>query len=169
VRDVRPTRLAGDVVCHLQHEKVMRMETATPHPLLVIAVVEDNPADVSRIARGLHAHGMQYVLQVLESSQRALHFFDRLAAQEDGECPDLLLLDFTLPGLDMRELLQWMKAMPVCRRVRIIVMTGSDNSAVEAEAMALGADALFQKPVGFQRFLALGDLIKVVMFGYTQA
>ena len=50
------------------------METATPHPLLVIAVVEDNPADVYCIARVLHAHGLQYVLQVLESSQRTLHF-----------------------------------------------------------------------------------------------
>jgi len=169
VRDVRPTRLAGYAVWHIQHEKVMRMETATPHPLLVIAVVEDNPADVSCIARVLHAHGMQYVLQVLESSQRALHFFDRLAAQDGGGCPDLLLLDFTLPGVDMRELLPWIKALPVCRRLRMIVMTGSDDPAIEAEAMALGADAFFQKPVGFQRFLALGDLIKVVVFGNPQA
>jgi CheY-like chemotaxis protein len=69
----------------------------------------------------------------------------------------------------MRELLPWIKAMPVCRWLRIIVMTGSDDPAIEAEAMALGADAFFQKPVGFQRFLALGDLIKVVMFGHTQA
>jgi CheY-like chemotaxis protein len=83
------------------------METETPHPLLVIAVVEDNPADVYCIARVLHAHGLQYVLQVLESSQRTLHFFDRLAAQDGGMSPDLLLLDFTLPGLDMRALLQW--------------------------------------------------------------
>ena len=146
----------------------MRMETATPHPLLVIAVVEDNPADVSCIARVLHAHGLQYVLQVLESSQRTLHYFDRIAALEGGGCPDLLLLDFTLPGLDMRELLQWIKALPVCRRLRIIVMTGSDDPAIEAEAHALGADAFFQKPGGFQRFLALGDLIKVVVFGHTQ-
>ena len=70
------------------------METATPPPLLVIAVVEDNPADVYCIARVLHAHGLQYVLQVLESSQRTLHFFDRLAAQDGGVSPDLLLLDF---------------------------------------------------------------------------
>jgi len=143
------------------------METETPHPLLVIAVVEDNPADVYCIARVLHAHGLQYVLQVLESSQRTLHFFDRLAAQDGGMSPDLLLLDFTLPGLYMRALLQWIKALPVCRRLRIIVMTGSDNPAVEAEAMALGADAFFQKPIDFQRFLALGDLIKVVMVGHT--
>ena len=67
VRDVRLTRLPGYAVWYSQHEKVMRVETATPHPLLVIAVVEDNPADEYCIARVLHAHGLQYVLQVLES------------------------------------------------------------------------------------------------------
>ena len=145
------------------------METATPYPLLVIAVVEENPADVSYIARVLHAHGVPYVLQVLESRQRTRHYFDRLAAQEGSGCPDLLLLDFTFPGLDTRELLPWVKAVPACRRLRIIVMTGSDDLSVEAEALALGADAFFQKPVGFQRFMALGDLIKVVVFGNSQA
>jgi len=144
------------------------METATPFPPLVIAVVDDNPADGYIIARVLHTHGLQYTLQVLESRQRALHFFDQLAG-EDIRYPDLLLLDYTLPGLDTRELLQWIKALPVCRWLRIIVMTGSDDLAVQAEAMTLGADAFFQKPVGFQRFLALGDLIKVVVFGHRQA
>jgi CheY-like chemotaxis protein len=144
------------------------METAQPFPPLVIAVVEDNPADVYIIARVLHAHNLQYTLQVLESRHRALHFFDQLAG-EDIRCPDLLLLDYTLPGLDTRELVQWINAMPACRRLRIVVMTGSDDPAVEAEARASGADAFFQKPVGFQRFLALGDLIKAVVFGHTQA
>ena len=102
------------------------METATPFPLLVIAVVDDNLADVYNIARVLHAHGLPYLLQVLESRQRALHFFDQLAG-EDLRCPDLLLLDYTLPGLDTRELLQWMRALPACRRLRIVVMTGSDD------------------------------------------
>jgi CheY-like chemotaxis protein len=143
------------------------METVQPLSPLVIAVVEDNPADVYFIARVLQAHQVQFVLQVLESRQRALHFFDQLAG-EDIRCPDLLLLDYTLPGLDTRELLQWIKAMPVCRRLRIIVMTGSNDPDMQAEALALGADAFFQKPVSFQRFLALGDLIKVLVFGHTQ-
>jgi CheY-like chemotaxis protein len=104
---------------------------------------------------------------VLETRQRALHFFDQLVGQ-DIRCPDLVLLDFTLPGLDTRELLQWMRAVPACQGLRIIVTTGSDDPTVEQEAMALGADAFFQKPVSFQRFMALGDLIKVVVFGHTQ-
>ena len=145
------------------------MKTAHPFPPLIIAVVEDNPAEVYCIARVLHAHGVPFVLQVLENRQRALHFFDQLAGRDDVRCPDLLLLDNTFPGLDTRELLQWIKAMPVCRRLRIVVMTGGDDPAVETEAFTFGADAFFQKPVGFQRFLALGDLIKVLMFGHTQA
>jgi chemotaxis family two-component system response regulator Rcp1 len=144
------------------------MKTAHPFPPLIIAVVEDNPADVSCIARVLQAYGLPFVLQVLESRPRALRFFDQLV-REDIRCPDLLLLDYTLPGLDTRELLQWIKAVPVCRRLRIVVMTGVDDPAVETEVFACGADAFFQKPVGFQRFLALGDLIKVLMFGPTQA
>jgi CheY-like chemotaxis protein len=144
------------------------METAKPFPPLVIAVVEDNPADVYFISLVLHAHGLQFVLQVLETRQRALHFFDRLAAQDDARCPDLLLLDYTLPGLDTRWLLQWIKTVPVCRRLRIIVTTGSDDPAVQQEALTFGADAFFRKPLGFQRFMTLGDLIKAVVFGHTQ-
>jgi len=143
------------------------METAKPLPPLVIAVVEDNPADVYFIARVLQAHGLQYILQMLETRQRALHFFDQLAEQ-DLRCPDLLLLDYTLPGLDTRELLQWIKAVPAYQGLRIIVMTGSDDPTVQQEALAFGADAFFQKPVSFQRFMALGDLIKFLVFGHTQ-
>ena len=119
------------------------METAKPLPPLIIAVVEDNPADVYFIARVLQSHGLPFALQVLESRQRALHFFEQLAGRDDVRCPDVLLLDYTLPGLDTGELLQWIKAMPVCRRLRIIVTTGSDDPAVEQEARTLGADAFF--------------------------
>jgi CheY-like chemotaxis protein len=153
----------------IQQGNVTAMETATPLSPLVIAVVDHHPADVYFIARVLEAHALPYVLQVLESRQRTLHFFDQLAAQDEGRCPDLLLLDFILPGLDTRALLQRIKAMPVCRRLRIVVMTGSDDLSVETEARALGADAFFQKPVSFQRFLALGDLIKALVFGHAQA
>jgi len=143
------------------------METTTPYSLLVIAVVDDHPADVSCIARVLHAYGWQYVLQVLESRQRVLRFFDQLAAQDAERCPNLLLLDCTFPGLDTRALLQRIKAIPVCRRLRIIVTTRSDDLAVQQEALALGADAFFQKPVSFQRFMALGELITIVLGGHT--
>ncbi len=47
-------------------------------------------------------------------------------------------------------------------------MTGSDDPAVQAEAAALGADAFFQKPLSCQRFMELGDIIQVLVFGTVQ-
>src|SRR5215831_20989854 len=72
---------SGYAVWPIQREEVLCMETAKPFPPLVIAVVEDNPADVYVIARVLQAHQLPFVLQVLESRQRALHFFDQLAGE----------------------------------------------------------------------------------------
>jgi CheY-like chemotaxis protein/VanZ family protein len=146
-----------------------RRATATPRIPLYVAVMDEHPADVYVIAQVLHAHGLAYVLQVLESRQRALHFFDRLATQDAGGGPDLLLLDFTFPEVDTPSLLQWITALPGCRGLRIVIMTGSEDPAVEEKARALGADAVFQKPVSFQQFMALGALIKAVVFGNRHA
>ena len=100
-----------------------------------------------------------------ESATRAA-FFAQLAG-EDIRCPDLLLLDYSLPGSDTRELLQWIKAVPVCRRLRIIVTAASDDPAIQQDARTCGADAFFWKPVSFQQFLALVLRFKnsVMVFG----
>ena len=82
---------------HITYKKVLCMETAKAFPPLLIAVVEDNPADVYFIARVLHAHQVQFVLQVLESRQRAMHFFDQLAGRTSGV---LISCCLTIPCLD---------------------------------------------------------------------
>jgi len=159
----------GLIALTLRWHRWRRMATAHPRPPLAVAVVDDNPADVYVIAQVLHAHGMPYLLQVLESRQRVLHFFARFATQDAIGRPDLLLLDFTFPGVDPRALLQWITTLPGCRRLRIVVMAGADDPAVEEKARALGADAVVQKPVSLQQFMATGDLIKALVFGNRQA
>ena len=146
-----------------------RRATATPRIPLYVAVMDEHPADVYVIAQVLHAHGLAYVLQVLESRQRALHFFDRLATQDAGGGPDLLLLDFTFPEVDTPSLLQWITALPGCRGLRIVIMTGSEDPAVEEKARALGADAVVPKPVSRQQFRALGDLANALVCGNRPA
>ncbi len=147
----------------------LRAATAHPRLPLAIAVVDEHPAEVYGIAQVLHAQGVPYVLQMLESPQRARHFFDRLATQDAGRGPDLLLLDFSFPGLDTRALLQWITALPGCRRLRIVVMIGADDPAVEEQARALGADAVVPKPVSRQQFRALGDLVNALVCGNRPA
>ena len=91
----------------IQHEKVLRMATAKPFPLLVIAVVEDNPADVYCITRVLHA---RMVVQLDNGPQVLVptHLFipqpdgsyalpcrcwgmaDDEATRDEGTCPALV-------------------------------------------------------------------------------
>jgi CheY-like chemotaxis protein len=159
----------GLLVLGLLWHHWQRRATAQPRTPLAVAVMDEHPAEVYAIAQVLQAQGVPYVLQVLESRQRALHFFDRLATQDTGGGPDLLLLDFAFPGVDMPALLQWLTTLPGCRCLRIIVMTGSEDPAVAEKARVLGADAVFPKPASFQRFTALGDLIKAVVLSHRHA
>jgi CheY-like chemotaxis protein len=141
------------------------METPGPHAALAILVVDDNPADVYFIQRVLERHGFTSALQVLENRHQTLAFFDHLAREEHPRCPDVLLLDLYLPGLDSGALLHGIKTIPACAGMRIIILTGSDDPVARTEAMTLGADAFFHKPLSFQAYLELGEIIKAVLGG----
>ena len=146
-----------------------RAATAHPHRPLSLAVVDAQPAVVYGIAQALQAQGVPYILQMLESPQRARHFFDRLATPDAGRGLDLLLLDFYCPGLDTRALLQGLPTRPGGRRFRMVVMTGADDAAGEEQARALGADAVVPKPVSVQQFRAVGALITALVCGNRPA
>jgi len=138
------------------------METLTPLPPLTILAVEDNPADISTVQRVLTAHALTYDLQVIENANHAFAFFDRLAAPEPPRCPDILLLDLTLPQRHGKELLRHLKAIPACAAMRVVILTASRDPADRAETLALGADVFFEKPFHLPDFLPLGTLIKTL-------
>ena len=61
--------------------------------------------------------------------------------------PHLLILDLKLPRVDGFEVLRWIQTHPIASLV-VVVLTGSQNPKDAARARALGADAVFVKPVG---------------------
>src|SRR5262249_40628712 len=138
------------------------METLTPLTPLTILAVEDNPADISTVQRVLTAHALTYDLQVIENANHAFAFFDQLAESEHPRCPDILLLDLTLPQRNGKELLHHLKAIPVCAAMRVVIFTASRNPADRAETLALGADVFFEKPFSLTDFLPLGTIIKTL-------
>jgi two-component system, chemotaxis family, response regulator Rcp1 len=108
---------------------------ATPaHIPLTILLVEDNPVDAAIIRRVLDTHDFLYYLRVIEHGERARRFFDQLAQQEHAVPLDILLLDLTLPHVSGQELLQHIKAIPVCRAMPIVVVTGSHYLTTQREA-----------------------------------
>jgi CheY-like chemotaxis protein len=66
--------------------------------------------------------------------------------------PRLIVLDLHLPGLGGLDLLKRLKLDPRTRTLPVVVCTVSRNSKALEQAMALGADGHFVKPLGESAF-----------------
>ena len=107
-----------------------------------ILVVEDSPTVARLVATKLEAAG--YVTSVMPDAGAALE-----SAQQD--CPDLILCDVIMPGLDGYELTRRLREDPRTTSVSIIMLTGLGNVM---EGLESGADDYIIKPFNDLELLA---------------
>ena len=79
--------------------------------------------------------------------------------------PDVVVLDVHMPGESGLDLARRLKADPVTRSIGVIVLSGSDGSAVREAA---GADAFVGKPFSPLQLLAAADRLAGGMVGVPQ-
>ncbi len=72
--------------------------------------------------------------------------------------PDILLLDYMMPGLKGSEVCRQIKQLPGHADVRVIVMSGYITPETEAEMLAAGAECCLAKPVDASRLLHIMQL-----------
>jgi signal transduction histidine kinase/CheY-like chemotaxis protein len=112
-----------------------------------ISIVDDSEIDRFTYRRYLEsASNLDWNIVDCESAEEALDLCSR-------DCPDLILLDYLLPGTNGLELLQMLTErlgiLPV-----IIMLTGQGNEAVAVEAMKLGVhDYLIKGKLTSQRLV----------------
>jgi CheY-like chemotaxis protein len=126
-----------------------------------ILVVEDNVADVYLIQEALKEHGVACSLQVAADGRDALQTLTAHAQQ--GEPPDLILLDLNLPRLSGREVLRRVRSMRGFDSVPIVILTSSSASDDVEEARRLGADEYIVKPGELGAFMAIGATLKAIL------
>jgi two-component system phosphate regulon response regulator PhoB len=64
--------------------------------------------------------------------------------------PNLILLDFMLPGMNGPEIAKKLKLDPVTRHIPVIMLTARTEGAAVLAGLDAGADAYLSKPVHFQ-------------------
>jgi two-component system response regulator MprA len=107
-----------------------------------ILIVEDDHGIADTLRRGLIFEG--YRAAVAYNGQEALN-----AARD--QMPDLVILDWMLPGMD---------GLEVCKRLRaasevpILMLTAKDSIADRVEGLDMGADDYLVKPFAFDELLA---------------
>lgn len=107
-----------------------------------ILVIEDDQAILTFLRRSLSYDG--YEVEIAEDGQKGL-------ALAGGNIPDLVVLDWMLPGMD---------GLEVCRRLRtlskvpILMLTAKDSVSDRVMGLDAGADDYLVKPFNLDELLA---------------
>jgi chemotaxis family two-component system response regulator Rcp1 len=128
------------------------MQDALP---IKILLVEDNPGDVRLVVEALKDSRIYNTLDVVEDGQDALAYLNKEGKYANTSTPDLILLDFDLPTLSGKEVLEQVKAHKNLRLIPIIVLTVSQSEQDILRAYDLQANAYVTKPIDFDQFIAV--------------
>jgi CheY-like chemotaxis protein len=130
-----------------------------------ILLVEDDANDVILIRRAFAKAEIKNPVYTVEDGDAAVAYLageGTYADRDDHPLPGVVLLDLKLPRRSGLEVLEWVRQSPTLRRLPIVVLTSSRESADVNRAYDLGANSYLVKPVGFD---ALTDLVRILQ-GY---
>jgi two-component system, cell cycle response regulator DivK len=109
-----------------------------------ILLVEDNEMNRDMLSRRLIRRGYEVVLAT--NGQEGL-------ALAKSSCPDLILMDLSLPTLDGWEATRQIKSSASTASIPIIALTAHAMSGDKEQAFAAGCDDYDTKPIEFERLL----------------
>lgn len=110
-----------------------------------LLVVDDDQPSRELLARRLRRLGFE--VTTAADGPETLHIVDHQSF-------DLILMDWTMPGMDGLELLQHIRRKRSRTQLPVIMVTGRDAGADVARALESGANDYLAKPVDFQAAMA---------------
>jgi len=103
-----------------------------------ILIVDDSPENLNVLSELLQP---QYLVRVANSGLKAL----RIAVS--APCPDLILLDVMMPGMDGYQVMAQLHTNPITASIPVIFVTAMDNNDAELQGFELGAVDYITKPI----------------------
>ena len=115
------------------------------NPKLHVLVVEDEPAQREVLSYNLESEG--FVVEKASSGDEAL-------SMVAGSTPDLILLDWMLPGVSGIEICRQLKMRPATRNVPIIMLSARTEAVDRVRGLETGADDYILKPYSVVELMA---------------
>ena len=104
----------------------------------IILAVDDDPAMQSLYFSIFRRHAKEFVLQLSPSGEDALFLLEQ-------KKPDLLLLDWNLPGINGIEVLKRVRSNETTKSLPVIMVTSEEEPTKRIAALEEGADQYMSK------------------------
>src|SRR5947208_16593672 len=114
-----------------------------------VLLAEDDPDDVLLTQIAFEKARLANPLEVVRDGEEAIAYLQGDSAYADRALyplPILLLLDLNMPKINGFQVLKWLQAHPMLKRLPVAVMTSSDHDPDITRAYELGADSYLIKP-----------------------
>jgi CheY-like chemotaxis protein len=128
-----------------------------------ILLVEDNPDDVLFLQRAFRATEIRVPIRVLPHGEAAIDYLAGRGEYADRQAyplPALMLLDLSMPRVSGFDVLRWLRAQPLLRRLPVIVLTSSSQDEDVARAYDLGVNSYIVKPSGLKQIADVAQQIE---------
>jgi CheY-like chemotaxis protein len=121
-----------------------------PHVLMV----DDNPGDLQLIEEAFKDMRIPVAFIAATEAGSALGYLARAAVGEERR-PDVLILDFKLPGMDGREVVAALRDDPTWKELPVVVLSGAEFPTAD-----LPVDEVVAKPDSYARYCALAQRLQ---------
>ena len=111
----------------------------------IILIIEDNLLNLELATDLLEASG--FVVHSAQTAEEGLRVARELL-------PDLVLMDFSLPGMDGLSATKNLKADPATRHLAVVGLTANAMKGDEEAALNAGCDGYLIKPIDTRTFVA---------------
>jgi two-component system, chemotaxis family, response regulator Rcp1 len=120
-----------------------------------VLLVENDAGDARLTREALNECKTPYQLQVMRDGLQALAYLGRMKVSSEIPRPDVILLDWNLPGMNGREVLRAIKSDEQLRNIPVLVLTTSSAKDDVRQAYDLHANCFITKPVSIHRFFEI--------------
>ncbi len=129
------------------------MSVLPPSRPVLILLVEDNEGDVLMTREAFEEGKLAVDIEVCESGQQAIDHLSAAMGTAGPPMPDLVLLDWNLPGRPGLDVLRWIRATPAIAHLPVVVLTTSRAPEDVLSAYRSQANSFVTKPVNADDFL----------------
>jgi CheY-like chemotaxis protein len=136
-----------------------------------VLLVEDDPDDVLLTELAFEETRFPSPLRVVRDGEEAVAYLGGTGGFADRArfpLPALVLLDLKLPRRSGFEVLAWIRAHPVLRRLPVVVLTSSRETSDVDRAYGLGASSYIVKPVAHEALLECARTLERYWFGLNE-